>query len=277
MRNLLAALLVCAFTAPVLHAQANFFQRWQRRASATQSKQPKWSCPLNMPFPMLIQVFRYDAERQIAPTGANVWNYGVSKGLNLVPGYNSEIDLHLPPYLEHNSAAKDGFDDLFLGYKYRFVTSNAQHGNYAVSAQLFATVPTGSYSNGSPDAVLTPTLEAGKGYGRFDVISTLGGSLPTGDTAKLGHSIAWNTVAQYKIGKYWWPELESNMTHFVGGKNDGKTQEFLEPGFTACKFKFQPRDASARGGLAFGAGMQIATSGFHSYNHALVLTARLLF
>lgn len=273
----LATLAVCVLIAPALHAQTNFFHRWQQRATAAQSKQPKWSCPLNMPYPMLIQVFRYDQERQISPTGASVWTYGVSKGLNLVPGYNSEIDLYPPPYLEHNSAAKDGFGDVFFGYKYRLATGNAQHGNYAVSAQLFATIPTGSYSNGSPDAVLTPTIEAGKGYGRFDVISTLGGSLPTGDTAKLGHSIAWNTVAQYKVGKYLWPELESNATYFLGGKNDGRTQEFLEPGFTTSNFKFHPREATARGGLAFGAGMQIAASSFHAYNHALILSARLLF
>ncbi len=278
MQKFLAVLIVCVFAAPCLNAQDNFFSNWQHRASESQSKQPSWSVPLNQPYPMLIQVFRFDLARQISPTHTDTWNYGVSKGLNLVAGsINSEFDVYPPPYIEHNSTAKDGFGDPTFGYKYRIVSGNEKHGDYALSAQLTATIPTGSYSNGSTDAVLTPTLEGGKGWGRFDVISCLGGTLPTGDTDKLGRTIPWNTTAQYKLGKYWWPELESNATYYFGGKNDGKTQNFLEPGFTAGKFKLQPHNETARAGLAFGAGMQIATSSFHSYNHALVFTARLLF
>lgn len=278
MQKLLAALIVCAFATPCLTAQTNFFAKWQHNATQSQSKQPSWSVPLNQPYPMLIQVFRFDTSRQISPTHTDTWNYGVNKGLNLVAGtINSEFDAYLPPYIEHNSAARDGFGDPMFGYKYRIASANERNGDYAISAQLLATIPTGSYSNGSPDAVLNPTLEAGKGWGRFDIISCLGGTLPTGDTRKLGHTIAWNTTAQYKLGKYWWPELESNATYFYGGKNDGKSQNFLEPGITAGKFKFQPHNKTARAGLAFGAGIQIATSGFHTYDHALVFTSRLLF
>jgi hypothetical protein len=40
------------------------------------------------------------------------------------------------------------------------------------------------------------------------------------------------------------------------------------------KLRREPKD---RLGLVFGAGMQIATSHFHSYNHGLVLTGRLTF
>ena len=71
-----------------------------------------------------------------------------------------------------------------------------------LSAQLTATIPTGSYSNGSTDASVSPALLGGKGFGHFDVISSLGGTLPTGDTKTLGRSIAWNTTAQYRLGKY---------------------------------------------------------------------------
>jgi len=146
-----------------------------------------------------------------------------------------------------------------------------------LSAQLVASIPTGSHSNGSTDAAVVPTLLGGKGFGRFDVISSLGGNLPTGDTNKLGRTIVWNTTAQYKIGKYVWPELESNATYFYGGKNDGKTQNFLTPGMTFSKFKFHPSEAKSRSAIAFGGGMQIATSKLHTYNHNLVLTARLVF
>lgn len=146
-----------------------------------------------------------------------------------------------------------------------------------VSAQLTATLPTGSYSNGSTDAAVSPTLLAGKGFHNFDVISCAGGSLPTGDTAKLGRSAAWNTVAQYRIHRFVWPEIEDNATYFFGGKNDRKMQNFLTPGITFSKFKFHPEDPASRPAIALGAGEQIATSQLHTYNHNLVFTARLLF
>lgn len=277
MRKFIATLALCVLAAPCLSAQDSFFARWQHRATDSQSKQPSWSVPLNQPYPMLIQVVRFDFARQITPTHTDTLNYGVSKGLNLVPGFNSEIDFYPPPYFEHHSSVKDGFGDPTFGYKYRIASGNEKHGNYALSAQLLATIPTGSYSNGSTDASLTPTLEGGKGFGHFDVISTLGGTLPTGDTVKLGRSVAWNTTAQYKLGKYVFPELESNATYYYGGKNDGKKQNFLEPGLTAGKFKIHPGDKTARAGFAFGGGIQIATSEFHSYNHALIFTSRFLF
>ncbi len=266
-----------AFTL-ALSAQDNFFARWERRASEQQSKQPGWSVPLVAPYPMLIQVFRADFTRQITPTHTDTWNYGASRGLNLIPGFNSEFDFYYPPYIQHRAkGAKDGFGDVgFLG-KYRFYSRNEKSGNAMISAQLVATIPTGSYSNGSTDASVAPALLAGKGWGNFDVISSLGGMLPTGDTNKLGRSVAWNTTAQYRIHKYFWPEVESNATWFYGGKNDGKMQNFLTPGITFSKFKFHPQEKVSRVAIAFGGGMQIATSGFHTYNHNLVLTSRLVF
>jgi hypothetical protein len=62
-----------------------------------------------------------------------------------------------------------------------------------------------------------------------------------------------------------------------GGINDGKMQEPITPGMIVGKCAFHPSDPKARPGLAFGAGMQIATSQFHTYNRALVITARLIF
>ena len=102
-------------------------------------------------------------------------------------------------------------------------------------------------------------------------------TLPTEETNKVGRSIAWNTTAQYHLSKYVWPELESNATCFFGGKNDGKKQNFLTPGILFSKFKFRPSDETSRIGVAFGAGMQIATSQFHTYNHELALPSRFVF
>jgi hypothetical protein len=195
-----------------------------------------------------------------------------------VPGFNSEFDFYYPPYIQHNAkGVKDGFGDVgFLG-KYRFLSANEKNGNYMLSAQVVATIPTGSYSNGSTDASVSPTLLGGKGFGNFDVISSLGGTLPTGDTIKLGRSVAWNTTAQYRVHKYIWPEVEDNATFYYGGKNDGKMQNLLTPGVTFSKFKFRPQVPSSRAAIAFGGGEQIATSHFHTYNHNLVLTGRLIF
>ena len=268
-------LAVCA--AASLNAQDGFVAKWQKRASETQSKQPSWSVPLVAPYPMLIQVFRSDFTRQITPARTSTWNYGASRGLNLIPGFNSEFDFYYPPYIQHNSTAKDGFGDVGFLYKYRFLSANEKSGNYMLSGQLVATIPTGSYSNGSTDASVSPTLLAGKGFGRFDVISCLGATLVTADTTKLGRTVAWNTTAQYHVGKYFWPEIESNASYFFGGKNDGKSQNFITPGVTLSKFKFHPNDPHSRPGLALGGGMQFATSKFHTYNHNLVITARLVF
>ena len=278
MRRKAITLFVLLAASSSLHSQDNFFSKWEARTSATQAKQPSWSVPLVAPYPMLIQVFRADFTRQITPTLTSTWNYGASRGLNLIPGFNSEFDFYYPPYIQHNTPkAKDGFGDVGFLYKYRILSANEKQGNYLLSAQVTATITTGSYSNGSTDASVSPTLLAGKGFGKFDVISSLGGTLPTGDTNKLGRSIAWNTTAQYHLGKYLWPELEANTTHFVGGKNDGKTQNFLTPGMTTSKFKFYPNDAKNRTGISIGAGMQIATSQFHTYNHELVFNCKLIF
>ena len=144
---------------------------------------------------------RTDIVRQIAPALTTTWNYDNSKGVNLVPWANTELAFNLPPYIQHNSTAVNGFGDVsFLG-KYRILSGNAQHGSYTLSAWVLATIPTGSYKNGSTDASVAPTLGGGKGFGKFDVQSTLGATLPTGNPAitTAGRPVVWNTVAQYRI------------------------------------------------------------------------------
>lgn len=274
----LAAVFLLVAASAAMQGEDNFFTQWEKRTTRTQAKQPAWSVPLVAPYPMLIQVFRADFTRQVAPALTDTWNFGGSRGLNLIPGFNSEFDFYYPPYLQHNvKTAKDGFGDTGFLYKYRILSANEKNGNYMLSAQLAATITTGSYSNGSTDASVSPTLLAGKGFGHFDVISCGGGTLPTGDSAKLGRTVAWNTTAQYKIAKYFFPEIEDNATFFFLGKNDGKMQNFLTPGITFSKFKFHPENPASRPAIAFGGGMQIASSHLHTYNHNLVLTARLLF
>jgi len=258
---------------------SGFFNHWMARTSATQAKQPGWAVPLITTTTGLIQVVRTDVLRQIAPARTSTWNFDNSKGINVVPWARTELAFDLPPYIQHNTTAKDGFGDVsFLG-KYRIASGNAQHGNYTLSGWVLATIPTGSYKNGSTDASVAPSLGGGKGLGRFDVQSTLGATLPTGKPAitAAGRPVVWNTVAQYRIGRLFWPEIESNATFYKGGTNDGKTQQFLTPGIIVGKCALHPSDPKSRPGLAVGGGMQIATSHFHTNNHAMVLTARWIF
>ncbi len=249
------------------------------------AQQPGWTVPLVTTTTGLIQVVRFDAMRQIAPARTDTWNIDGSKGLNLVPWARTELVVDLPPYIEHNSAkVKDGAGDFSFLAKYRIAAANEKQGNYSVSAWVLTTLPTGSYKNGSHDVTVQPNLGAGKGWGNFDVQTTLGATLPMGNTTykTAGRPILWNTVAQYHVarsgvGKYLWPEIESNATFYKAGTNDGRVQEFVTPGLILGKAKLHPEARGARAGLVVGAGMQIATSGFHSYNHALVFTGRWCF
>lgn len=61
-----------------------------------------------------------------------------------------------------------------------------------------------------------------------------------------------------------------------GGANDGRVQNFVTPGLMLSKLKLEHHPGN-RLALVIGGGMQIATTQFHTYNHGLVLTTRMLF
>ncbi len=264
--------LLCAF--PVFaSAQDGYFEDWFDRVSHTQSEQPHWITPLVTVTPRLEEEFRYDFYRQQMPTGHDLLNLGGGKGLELIPSEHVELIFNVPPYLVHNNPRlHDGFGDTTFLLKYRLLSQNEEHGNYIVTAFLGASIPTGSYKNGSTSAVVTPTLAAGKGLGRFSVQSTLGVNLPVDDAAIIGHPVLFNTAFQYHLHRFFWPEFEVNSTFYNGGAQDGKKQTFLTPGLVAGRIPLHKRV-----GLTLGAGMQIAASRFHSYNHNLVFTLRVPF
>lgn len=266
----------CSVPVAAQDGPSGFFTNWEDRVRKTLAEQPPWPIPLVTASSGLLQVARTDIVRQIAPAGTDTWNYDNSKGINIVPWYKVEFDALAPPYIQHNSKAEDGFGDFSMLLKYRLAAGNEAHGDYSVSFAVTGTLPTGSYKNGSLAPTILPTLCAGKGFGRFDVQSTIGVTLPEGDTAKLGRPVLWNAVAQYRIGKLFWPEIENNATFYHGGANDGRVQNFVTPGLMLSKFKLE-RDPRNRLAVVVGGGMQIATSQFHAYNHGLVLTARMLF
>lgn len=256
-----------------LPLRAQFIEQWQDRVSQTQADQPHWITPLVTVTPRLEQEFRFDVLRQLTPTGELV-NLGAGKGLELIPSRNIEIIIAAPPaYLIHNNAAiKDGFGDQSFLLKYRLASGNEEHGKYILTFFLGGSIPTGSYRNGSVAAVVTPTIAAGKGFGLFSVQSTLGVGLPVDSVNRLGHTVAWNTAFQYHARRFLWPQVEVNSTFNEGGTNDGKKQTFLTPGLIVGRIPLHNRL-----GLTLGGGMQIAATHFHTFDHNLILTARLPF
>ncbi len=272
MRLARLAVVVALFAVPAM-AQDGWIADWLNRVSETQAKQPHWITPVVTVTPRLEQELRYDFLHQNLPDGETVTNIGGSKGLEIIPTHNTELIFNVPPYMVHsNPAAVDGFGDVAFLLKYRITSRNEEHGNYIVTAFLSGSIPTGTYKNGAPGAIVTPTIAAGKGWHRFDVQSTLGAGLPVDETAVLGRTLLWNTALQYRFGRYVWPELEFNHATWFGGVNDDKKQTFITPGLVVGKIPIHNRV-----GLTMGAGFQIAATEFHQYNHAFVATIRMPF
>lgn len=121
------------------------------------------------------------------------------------------------------------------------MASNEERANFVLTAFLGATIPTGSYTNGARDAVVTPTIGLGKGWGNFDVQRTVGVGIPVGDVDRLGTPVLCNTAFQYTVIKKLWPELEVNTTFFPNGPFAGNNQVFLFPGLMVGKFRLWRR------------------------------------
>ena len=252
---------------------SGYWSSWFKRVIHSQAEQPHWITPLATVTPRLEQEFRYDVAWQRSPAGTVTENYGFSKGLELIPSERVEAILGLPPYIVHNqTGVRNGYGDVSFLLKYRVLSKNEQKGNYILTFFFAASAPTGQFSNGARDAIITPTLAAGKGWGKFDIQSTIGGSLPTGDTNIIGRAILWNTAFQYHLLRKLWPEVEVNSTFFADGPRTGKKQTFLTPGLVAGRIPLWRRL-----GLSIGTGVQIATTHFHTSNHNWILSVRFPF
>lgn len=196
---------------------------------------------------------------------------GGPRGIQLVPFGKLQLTFGATPYLVHNDPkVHNGSGDTSFAFKYRLGSGNARHGDFAVSAQIGASIPTGSYQNGQKSGTLTPNLLVEKGWGPFNVQSTFGATLPLGDTRLIGRQFISNTAFQARFDRLFWPEFEVNAIDFQGGPNDGKKQVFLTPGVLIGRFAL-----NRCSGLTFGVGMQIAASEYHSYNHSLLFSVRL--
>ena len=250
-----------------------FFRSWARMAERTQAEQPDWLSPIATTSGRLKQEFRYDVWRQTTRPGETVYTLGGGKGLEFIIAPRLELMIGLPSYVAHEPAGRrDGFGDTPLMLKFRVASGPAREGNHLLTLLLGATVPTGSPTVGTQGTVLSPGVAFGKGWGKFDVQSTLGVNLPTAGTAAPGRQFLLNTAVQYRAGWHLWPEFEVNSTSFLAGKNAGETQAFLTPGLG-----FGRAHLSGQVRFAAGAGLQIAATRFHTYNRRWILSVRFPF
>jgi len=251
----------------------NYFIDWFPRVTQIQSEQPHWVTPLATVTPRLEEEVRYDQFFQSSRDGLATDNFSGGKGLELIPFQRTEIIIGMPPFLNRNMPHNtDGFGDWPFLVKLRMLSANEEEGNYIVTAFMGFSVPTGSNVNGNGHAIFTPTLAAGKGFGDFDVQSTLGVAFSDGGLDRLGVPVAWNTTFQYRLFKYFWPEFETNYTWQSYGADTGHNTLYLTPGILVGRIPIHERV-----GLTFGVGAQIAATFHRNYNHNLILTARIPF
>ena len=105
--------------------------------------------------------------------------------------------------------------------KYRLLSANKDNGDYIVTAFFQMSDPSGTCCTISNNVLVAqPTLAFGKGWGDFDIQSTISAQIPvnsigpkpkTGTTlGNFGDPVLWNTTFQYHLLQYFWPELEVN-------------------------------------------------------------------
>jgi len=258
-----------------LPAQQTFAERFTAHNRSMSSKQPAFITPLVAADPRIVQYTKFSVSHQYTSTGTETVNYGNGRGTGIIVGDRFEFDFIAPPYIQHNSAADDGFGDTAILGKLRIASAGADGGNYDVALILGHCFATGSHKNGAVTDSFSPALAAGYAFHHFNVISSLGGTLPSGKIAAQGRSIAWNTVSQAHIKPHVWFEVENNAAFFVGGSHDGKMQNFVTPAafYVIRRKNWKPKHPT----YIVNGGMQIATSGFHTYNHNLITELRMLF
>src|ERR1700682_228417 len=253
--------------------QNDWVHSWLRRVDQARASQPHFVSPIVTTHVMLVQQFRYDMSWQQDPSGGTTTsNYGVSKGLEIIPLSRLEVGIFPPNYLAHQSSVPDGFGDVSFQLKFRAFSATEGRGDYFVGFFFAGSLPTGNPPNGVGHTILSPTFAAAKGFSHWDVQTTLGANLPASGTSLLGRAIIFNTAVNYKIRNKFWPMLEQNSVFWSGGALDGKKQVFLTPGFVLGSFPVAERLR-----FAIGTGVQIAVTEFHQYNHRWILSLRFPF
>lgn len=243
--------------------------------AAMSAVQPSWMGPLIQSDARLAQAVRVSVSDAHFP-GAQTINYGNNHGISLLAGTHLQFDLNPPSFFRNHSAAQhDGFGNAGTQVKWRIVSGNAEHGNFAVTALVYHAFAPRVYQNQMLTSFYVPAVVVGKGMGRFAMLSEIGGLLPTGKIAQQGRGIEWNLTAQVHPTAKFWFDVEDNALFNYAGPFDGKTQNFVTPAafYMVKRKEWGPMHPA----VVFDGGMQIATSGFYFYNHNLITEMRMLF
>jgi hypothetical protein len=272
---------------------------WLDMVSATQAAQPSWMTPLVTVTPRLEQEVRFDYYNQQNGTGSqgngqHIENFGGPGGarVELIPAYNWEVILAPPPYETANGPKGDvqGWGDwpAFL-VKYRLLSANKDNGDYIVTAFFQMSEPLGTAGKISNNVLTAqPTLAFGKGWGDFDIQSTISTQIPVAALASPGNTpavnmmnfgdpILWNTTFQYHLLEYFWPELEVNYEYWPNGEHVGLSQVLLTPGIIFGRFVIGHDTPTRPINLIVGAGYQFAVTSNPVTQNNWVATARITF
>ncbi len=271
----LITLAVCVVAGNTTAGAQSYYQQFRSRNAAIADVQPTWMGPLIQSDARLTQAAKVSVSTATVDR-ARVTSYGNNHGVSVLGGRRFQFDFNPPSYFQNSSpATPDGFGNASTQVKYRLASGNAEHGNFALSAALCRSFGGGYQQNGMLTGAWFPKLLAGKAFGRFVVQSALNGVLPTGKTAEQGRAIEWNSTAQLHAGAHAYFDIEDNVAWFAGGPDAGKAQNFVTPaGFMMVRRKrWEPTHTV----LVFDAGIQIATSSFHAWNHNIVSEMRVLF
>ncbi len=274
-QTIAALALAVALTTTTCAAQESRYSAFRAHNADMMAVQPSWMGPLIQSDSRLSQSVRISVANFNQP-GAQVLSYGNNHGVTLITERRLQFEFDPPAFFRNHSAAlKDGFGNAAVQVKYRIASGNAEHGNYAVTAILAHDFAPRAYQNDLLSSVYGPRIAAGKAFGRFNVQTTLGGFLPTAKVTEQGRAIEWNLTGQVHPNDKLWLDVENNAAFIKGSSFDGKTQNFMTP---AAFYMLKRRDWGPTHSVAvLGAGMQIATSSFHFYNHNLITEVRVLF
>jgi hypothetical protein len=265
---------------------ADYFAGWQDRVDAAKASQPEWSSPIVTTTSMLEERFRFDTQYQASGNGTKTWDVDGGKGVDLIVGDTTEIQIAAAPYYLRDSDQKNnkgelsGFADWpAFRIKERLLSSPESEGDYVVSAWLQLQDAAGIKPLTNNSFTLLPTIGFGKGWGPYVIQGTIGATIPTDHESKLGTQIASNTAFQYHVGRYFWPQIETNVTYWTDGQRGRKTQLYLTPGLVVGRFKLN-NHLKFTAGLGYAVAVTPhyqATPLLPAYNRAWILTLRLGF
>ena len=254
----------------------DYFTDWFPRVTQIQSEQPHWVTPLVTVTPRLEEEYRYDQSWTTKANHASVDNYGSNKGLEFIPFDPVEIIIGVPGYEQQNRNPRQfGWTDETFLAKYRILSGNEENGDYILTAFMGLSIPSGSSDFTSHNYEYTPTIAGGKGWGNFDIQSTLGftvwgnGFVHTDDP---GNSLVSNTTLQYRVAKFFWPEIEANYTYWPSGENEGRSQLLITPALMIGRLPI-----SGRVGVTFGLGCEFPVTDHATIHRNVIFSARIPF